>query len=284
MKKLLCIAVVLVALSTACTNPESAEAEKQKQDSLLKVQEDSLLDVFRGELEAIASKVNEVGASNGLLELDTTEGKVLSKEMIIDRVESLNELLGKNQKQLNELYARMRESKVKNTDLEKMIKDMQASIAQRETQINDLMKMLADRDVQIEEIKVHIDSMRVATIELTEDVINMDEQMNEVYYVVGEAKELRDKGITTKDGGVLGIGGSKKLDVSKLNKSLFKMVDQRDLTSIPLYSKKAQLITNHPEGSYKFTPDDEGGVESLEIVDRKQFWAATNYLVVEVMN
>lgn len=284
MRKLLCITVALLTLNTACNNKENAEAEKQRQDSLLQAQEDSLLEVFRGELEVIATKVNEVGAGSGLFEIDTTEGMVLSKEVIIDRVESLDALLQNNQKRLNDLSAMMRESKVRNTELENMLKNMQERIAERESQIDDLMKMLADKDVQIEEIKVRVDSMRVANIELTEEVIKMDEQMHEVYYAIGDGKELREKGIITKEGSVLGLGGAKKLDVSKLDHSLFKMVDQRDLNSIPLFSKKAQLITSHPQGSYEFKLDANGGVETLEITDKNKFWTATDYLVIEVMN
>jgi len=108
--------------------------------------------------------------------------------------------------------------------------------------------------------------------------------MHTVHYIIGEQKELKDKGVITKEGGILGIGASKKLDVSKLEPSLFTDGDQRELLSIPLYSKKAKLITNHPEASYEFIMDSKGQVESLKVIDRKAFWSVTEYLVVEVDN
>ena len=279
------IAIVALSLVTSCNNDaEMAEKAKLQQDSLLQVQQDSLLDLFRGELQAIATKVSEVNASQGIFSADTGEGTVLSKDVIIGQLEALNQMLNSNQKQLSDVYKRMKDSKVKNEDLENMIKSMQSKMAEREGQIAELMKMLADKDIKIEEIVARVDSMRVTNINLAEKVIDMDESMHQVYYVVGEAKELKEKGIISKEGGLLGLGSTKKLDVSKLDVSLFKLVDQRELQSIPLYSKKAKLITNHPEGSYTLKTDSEGKVESLDITDRKRFWTATDYLVVEVSN
>lgn len=275
----------LLIFIVACGNPEAEKAkQKAKEDSLLQVQQDSLLDVFRGELESISSKVNEVSVRNGMLNFDATEGVVLSKEVIMKQVESLDQLLSKNQSELDDLYNRMRQSKVKNSELEKLIASMQSRISQREEQIDQLMAMLGDKDILIENIKLAVDSFRRNNISLTEDLIEMDEEMHVVRYVVGENKELKEKGIITKEGGILGIGGTKKLDASQLDPSFFTVVDQRELQEIPLYSKKAKVITNHPETSYEWVMDSEGQVESLSIKDRKRFWSVSDYLVIEVSN
>jgi len=277
------ISILSVAMVSCNQEQEKAEAQ-QKQDSLLQAQQDSLLDVFKDELELIQQTIKQVNSNNGIFTLDTSENAVLSKESIINQVENLDKLLETNQKQLSDLYQRMRDSKVKNDELEKMLSTMQETLASRETQINELMTMLANKDIKIDQILNRVDSMRISNIELTEEVIKMDEEMHIVPYVVGEAKELKENGIITKEGGLLGLGASKKLDVSQLDISQFTESDQRDLVSIPLYSKKAKLITNHPESSYTFVLDSDGKVESLSIVNRKSFWAATDFLVIEVDN
>lgn len=280
------VGVLLLAAITILASCGNAEEEKARQkavsDSLLQVQQDSLLDMFKGELEAISKTVNQVSVRNNLLNTDSAEGEVLSKERIIDQVTQLDQLLAKNQEQLDNLYSRMRENKLKNQELEKLITSMQSRISEREEEIDQLLDMLADKDLVIEDIKSRMDTMRRENIELTEDIIEMDEEMHLVYYVVGDQKELKDRGIVTKEGGLLGIGGAKKLDVSQLDTNLFTKVDQREVKDIPLYVKKAKLITNHPEGSYELKLDDEGGVESLQITNRKLFWKATDYLVIEV--
>lgn len=269
----------------SCGNPEEEAAkEKQLQDSLLQVQEDSLMQVFKLELEDIASVVNEVGTRNGLFDLDSMEGSTLSKDDIIRKVQGLDQVLNANQKKLDDIYSKMKSNKVKNNELEKMIQAMQASIASRETEISDLMKMLQDKDLEIQDIKVRVDSMRKDNIMLTEEMLQMDEKMHEVHYVVGELKELKEKGIVTKEGGILGVGGTKKMDLSQLDDAKFTHIDERELTNISLFSKKAKLITNHPQGSYEFKTNANDEVVSLVIKDRKKFWTASDYLVIEVSN
>jgi hypothetical protein len=283
-KSLASISLLLV-LAISCTNNE-AQLEKQKlqNDSILQAQEDSLMNAFTIELQGIASVVNEVGTRNGLFDLDTSEGEGLTKDAIIRKVQGLDQLLAENQKRLDQVSKNIRSNKVKNKELESMIQAMQESIAVRETEIKDLMKLLSDKDLQIEEIRTRVDSMRKDNIMLADEMVQMDQEMHSVYYVVGEGKELKEKGLVTKEGGILGVGGTKKLDVSKMDNSLFTSSDQRDLESIALYSEKAKLITNHPEGSYEFLLDEDQNVTSMKIIDRKKFWMAGDYLVIEVSN
>jgi hypothetical protein len=283
--RLLSFLVLASIVIASCGNPEAERAaQKALSDSLLQVQQDSLLDVFRGELQDISQRISQVSVRNGLLAIDSSEGDVLSKEMILKRVESLDGLLANNKAELNQLYERMRKSNVKNKQMEEMLQSMQARIAERESQIEKLMAMINDKDVVITEIKATLDSMRIDNINLTEEVISMDEEMHTVHYIIGEQKELKEKGVITKEGGILGLGASKKLDVSKLDPTLFTEADIRELLSIPLYSKKAKLITNHPESSYELIMDSDGNVKSLKVNDRKAFWSVTDYLVVEVDN
>lgn len=265
-------------------NQEEIARQKEIQDSLLQVQQDSLLQVFKLELNEIAAVVNEVGARNGIFDLDSSEGMEVNKEDIIQKVQGLDELLSKNQKRLDDISKKMKSNKVKNNDLEKMIQAMQASIAQRETEIKDLMQMLADKDLEIQEIKTKVDSMRKDNLMLTEEMIQMDEEMHKVFFIVGEAKELKEKGVVAKEGGLLGVGGAKKMDVTNLDQGQFTAVDQRELSMIPLYSKKAKLITSHPAGSFEFKTDEQGNISALIIKDKTRFWAAGDYLVVEVAN
>jgi hypothetical protein len=48
-----------------------------------------------------------------------------------------------------------------------------------------------------------------------------------------------------------------------------------------LNSKKAELITNHPEGSYEFVKDSTENIAYLKIEDPLKFWEITNYAVLE---
>ena len=50
---------------------------------------------------------------------------------------------------------------------------------------------------------------------------------------------------------------------------------------IPLKSKSATLLTNHPAGSYALEKDSEGEYV-LHIYNPQTFWSVSRYLVVSV--
>jgi len=65
------------------------------------------------------------------------------------------------------------------------------------------------------------------------------------------------------------------------NRDYFLTTDKRTVTSIPLYSSKATIKTNHPAGTYQFTKDTDGKL-TLEILHTSVFWSLSHFLVIEV--
>ena len=84
--------------------------------------------------------------------------------------------------------------------------------------------------------------------------MTQDEALNTVYYALGTNKELKEQKIV--EGG--GLFSSKKVMEGEFNKNYFTAVDMRKLHDIPFDSKKAKLLTNHPEGTYELQKDNEG--------------------------
>ena len=77
-------------------------------------------------------------------------------------------------------------------------------------------------------------------------------EQNMIYYAVGTTKELKNKGVIMKQGGVLGVGGTEQLKPNT-NISYFTGADYHTINALPLYSKLDKIITSHPNGSYKIT-------------------------------
>ena len=84
----------------------------------------------------------------------------------------------------------------------------------------------------------------------------------------------------TKEGGFLGLGKQEALK-DGFNTEYFSIIDKTKTKSFLIYSKKAELVTNHPKGSYKFIGDDKR-IDSLVITDPDSFWKASKYMVVLV--
>jgi hypothetical protein len=65
------------------------------------------------------------------------------------------------------------------------------------------------------------------------------------------------------------------------NKDYFTEIDIRTDREIKLYSKKAELLTTHPKGTYELAKDDKG-LLTLQITDPVKFWSVSRYLVIQV--
>ena len=48
-----------------------------------------------------------------------------------------------------------------------------------------------------------------------------------------------------------------------------------------LYSKRSELLTTHPTGSYELVKDDKGQL-TLKITNPAEFWSVSRYLVIQV--
>ena len=93
-----------------------------------------------------------------------------------------------------------------------------------------------------------------------------------VYYVFGTKKELKAQKIL-QDGDVL--------KSNDFNRDYFAKVDYRVKKVIPLYSKSAKILTNHPAGTYRLDRDANKQY-TLRITDPDRFWSVTKYLVIIV--
>ena len=71
-------------------------------------------------------------------------------------------------------------------------------------------------------------------------------ELNTAYFTSGTAKELKEKGLITKEGGFLGLGKIKTLSKSATNEN-FSAFDIRNTFTFSVKADEAKLITEHPD-------------------------------------
>ena len=84
-------------------------------------------------------------------------------------------------------------------------------------------------------------------------------------------EELKEQNILSK----------KEVLRSDFNKNYFTKIDIRIEKEVKLYSKKAELLTAHPKGSYTLAPDASGQLV-IRITDPDKFWSTSKYMVILV--
>lgn len=281
------MAVSLLVGATACNSGKLQEAkdENNRLDDSLRVaiaNQDSLFSL----LNDITSGMDQIKDLEKILTSSTNlSGETQSrKDAIRNDMIAIQKALQERRERLAELERRLENSNSNNATLRKTIENLKANIAEQSATIESLRQDLSSAHIQIAKLDFTVDSLsaKVDTIsaarEATEKQLTAaTNEMNTVYYVVGNKSELKEHNIL--EGG--GFLRKTKLMQSDFDQNYFTAVDKRTIKQIPLYSKKAKLLTKQPAASYEMI-DDANGQKVLYITDPAEFWRLSNYLVIQI--
>ncbi len=234
---------------------------------------DSTISEFFTSFNEIESNLLTIKEKQAGLASKNVQGEVKAnvKDQIIADLQAINKLMDENKSKVASLNGKLKKSGIKVKQMEELIANLQKQITDQEAQIAQLTADLANANTALASLnEVYNKSISDGTAK--------EDELNVAYYTVGAYKELRDKNVIAKSGGVIGIGATKQLKDS-FNKDVFTKIDIRKTTSINTGAKQVKLLTTHPSSSYSLTA--EAGVMVLTIKDAKSFWSAEKYLVIE---
>jgi chromosome segregation ATPase len=287
----LIIATAVISLMVAC-NTESTTKKIAKletaTDSLVTVifERDSLINEMIeafNEIELDLAFIREQRNMISVTSDDEELGKD-KKEQIIQDVKDLATLLEESRKRIITLNSKLKKSGINVASLEKQIVDLNSNLETRNTEILALTEELEKKNYEVGVLNDQVQVLETTKIEqemrikVQEDELN---DMNKAYYALGTSKELKEKGVVTKEGGFLGMGRIKMLN-KNIDENDFSEIDIRRTQSIPVNSEKVNLISEHPNGSYEFVKDTTNHIEMLAINNPDEFYKFTRYIVLEV--
>jgi predicted nucleic acid-binding Zn-ribbon protein len=204
-----------------------------------------------------------------------------NKQQILDDIKYINTLLDQNKKKIASLNSQLSKSGGTIKGLQNTITGLEASVKQSESDIADLKATLLTKKFEIEQLNTEKTELQSNVAQKEEKINAQIYEMNKAFVACGTYKELKAKGLLTKEGGFIGLGKTKTL-VTSFPDSSFKQIDITVMKSIPVNSKNAKLISEHPANSYQFIRDKDKKIESIEITDPAQFWKISKYAVVEI--
>ncbi len=203
------------------------------------------------------------------------------REQIMQDIKSISMLLDENRKKLASLSAQLRNSGREINGLQEMIAGLETKIQGHETEMAALTTKISEKDIEIGELNILASDLRTTVTEKEEFISNQTSEMNKAYLASGSSRDLIDMGIVSKEGGFLGLGRTESI-VNNITDSLFAQIDITELKIIPVDSKDAKLVTEHPAGSYTFVREGDDKIAHIEIIDPAQFWKISRYAVVEL--
>jgi chromosome segregation ATPase len=281
-------ALSVLALFSCGQHKKEIAIMQARQDSITQVaeQKNNTILEFIDEMNEIQTNLDSIKAIEKIISVEkasSVELKASSKQRIANDIAQINDLLQKNKELVKSLTNKYKASNAK--------------IAELETTIVNMTKQMADKDADIASLTAELEALHINVTTLNQQIetitaenektIKEKEQafkeqgnaMNTAYWAFGTKKELAEKNVIEKEGGVLGLG--KSLTLKKdFNRDYFKQIDIREFKQMTLNAKKAVLLAYHPADSYHFTGTDR--VDGLVIDKPDEFWKTSKYLVVVV--
>jgi hypothetical protein len=267
--------------------------EHTKQLSQMEVQKQD----FTGQLTARDSVINEwvltfdqiekdlgmIKQKENLITLEASDAEFSKdkKQQILEDIRYINTLLDQNKKKIARLNAQLKNSGIEIRSMQDKIAGLETSMMQRDTAIAELKTALVNKDFEVGQLNTRMTELQMTIAQQDEKITDQTGEMNKAFLVYGTYKELKEKGLITKEGGFLGLGRKEAL-LEDFADNTFTQINVTETKTIPVNSKEAKLITEHPTGSYELIRDNDKTIAYIEIKDPEEFWKISRYAVVEI--
>ena len=275
-------ALGVVALLASCVSRQVAVEAESRSDSLELVvsAKDSLINAVFADINAISENLALIKSRENLITVaGESEGGRRPVEEIDNDIKAIDRLLRENRAKIESLQrsaAQLRKANLRIDGLEKMRADMNRQLAEKKAEVEQLRESLVRMGDEVKSLTEEV-AVRSAEVEnLSGEKVELQNQLNTVYYIVGAEKELRDAQIINKQGFIgrtLTVGRTGNLDS-------FTAADSRLLSEIPVGQKRASVVTSHPEDSYQLVTAGDKVVEKLVITDPVRFWETSKVLII----
>ena len=282
MKKLFVFVLCVTAL-TAC-NQKNSEMANQ----LLSQQADSLNSIIAqkdNEINDMMSTMNDI--EEGFRAISAAENRVSvarkgegasSAERIRENMQFIKQTMQQNRELISKLRNQLRQSSVKGDELTRMLDNLTQQLEEKDSQLKALQAELEAKNIQIGELtdqvtdlSTNVSNLKEESTQKSQTISTQDKQLHTAWFVFGTKKELKEQRIIS-DGEVLR---------SNFNRDYFTKIDIRVDKEIKLYSRSAELLTDHPSSSYRLERDANKQY-TLRITNPQEFWSTSKYLVILV--
>lgn len=296
MKKILIPGIVLLMFLTSCANFNTknariSELEAQLDSATQSLNErDSALTGYLNFVSSIEKNLDEIRKRESMLSLDQEDFNVSNKEVrdkMVDDLQMINKLMAENRQKIAKLSVSLKGSKSQITQLKSLVEQLKQNMEEKEVEVQKLNQQVAaltNDNMLLKDLNDSLVAENNSKKEIISDQNEMIESLGNkssiAYVATGPANELEKKNIIEKEGGILGIGAVEQLR-NDLPLDNLQNIDIRNTFSIPINSKKAELVTYHPKDSYKMVRnEEEKKVDKLLILDPQKFWESSRCLVV----
>jgi len=273
----------LILTLASCSN-QTEQYDKLKADYATLQQQveekDKLVSELLVTLASIEKNLSLIRAKENLIDAGSIRTDEVPPDVqlrVMREIKDLAGVLGENYNRLASLKEELRRSGVKMNAFRQTVDALNEAILTKEDQIDTLKMHLVEMNYEIDELEYLVSSLE--TVDSIRQGIIEDQRadLNRAWLAVGNEKELIDKGVVEKTGGILGIGSTLRLKGDP-NEKHFNEVDVTSFGSVAFRGKKPRVVTPHPQDSYLIERSKTDN--QLSIADPDEFWSSSRILVL----
>lgn len=247
---------------------------------------DEIFQTYSGLINQTLRDLEGLTEREGILRqirIDVEEGQADSQgglrtieDRLNDNLAAIENYIRESKRQRNELRQMLEqreEEQLPRADLERM----QTTIEHLSALVDEKERTIATLRRETNRLLARVDTLR----QQNDSLATRNTELRQAFYVIGTDEELERKGIIEKDGGVLGIGQTTR--INQLDRKHFSTADVGLAEIFVGWDLEEYSIMSDHRGSkdlYDFQERD--GEVYLSISNPEAFWQISRYLVVEI--
>lgn len=275
MKKFFALCMAGALLLTGCNN--KAKEQLQQAEAMANATREELTNAV-ADRDSLLGLVNEI--NSGMTQIKQIENILAvpgsetpnQRQQLRQDILAIQQTLEQRRQRLEELEKKLSNSSVSNSKLQQTISSLRQQIDSQTQEIATLQANLNEAQQKIGNLTAQVDTLATTVTNVTAQRDSTDkanealvDELNTCYYAIGTKSELKDNKIL--EGG--GFLRKTKLMEGDFDRNFFTTADKRTLTTIDLNSKKAEVLTKQPAGSYTIV--EENGHKVLHITNPAAF-------------
>ncbi len=258
---------------------EQQNSKLKKEFSLLTEQsslKDQFIEEYTKTINDVYDNLERIRKKEGMVTKftqDSEKKQIASyREKMLNNVSSIESYLKESKVKLNRLQEKLHTALLNNATFEETITKLNQTIEAKEQEIGELRQKVEQLNTRVAEVEGKLQQRE-------ELIANQTSTINSAFYIIGNEKDLKGKGIIEEKGGILGIRKTKKL-APGFNTDEFTKLNMVTDEVIPIDRsiKNVKIISPHDPESYHLVKKDENQT-LLEIINPDAFWKI-KYLVI----
>jgi flagellar biosynthesis chaperone FliJ len=178
---------------------------------------------------------------------------------------------------IQQLEANLKHSGIKIAGLQKMVSGLKQTVTEKEQVIADLSTQVTSLQTQVTGLTTAVEASRDTIATQTATLEQKRQELDTIYYVIGDKSSLKQEGIVEAKGGLLGMGKTMK-PTGTYPSAHFTALDIDQSTVVHIPAKKAQVLSAQPTSSYLLHL--VGDAMELQITDPQAFRSVKHLVIV----